>query len=109
MSHWDFSGHSGIQSQLVDDLRRLFGMDIPHLIVRLGRRKQQLGVGRFPDEPTRRSRSILFIALGLAAASARGGVPLLIGENGFTSLNPPLASERAGSLFHTHHAPQIPT
>ena len=97
MSHWDFSGHSGIQSQLVDDLRRLFGMDIPHLIVRLGRRKQQLGVGRFPDEPTRRSRSILFIALGLAAASARGGVPLLIGENGFTSLNPPLASERRGA------------
>ena len=97
ISHWDFAGHSGIQSRLVNDLRRLFGVDIPHLSVNLGRRKQQPGAGTFPDEPSRRSRSALFIALGLAVASARGGVPLLIGENGFTSLNTPLASERRGA------------
>lgn len=38
------------------------------------------------------------MTLGLAVASARGSIPLWIAENGFASLNPPLASERRGAL-----------
>lgn len=98
VSHWDWSPHSGIQKQLHDALENVFDREIPHIRVRLGKRKDQLG-GKveFDDEPSRRSRSLLFIALGLAAASAYG-VPLWIPENGYASLNPPLAPERRGSL-----------
>ena len=98
VSHWDWAGHSGTQSQLVNDLQRLFGVEIPHVRVNLGRSANQVGGASFGDEPSRRSRSLLFVALGLAVASARGMVPLWIAENGFTSLNPPLASERRGAL-----------
>ncbi len=55
------------------------------------------------SEPTQRSRSIMFIGLGVLTASAlaarRGqAVPLVIPENGFISLNVPLTSSRIGSL-----------
>ena len=45
-----------------------------------------------------RSRSLLFIGLGVAAASVWGrDLPLQIPENGWISLNPPLTSSRLGS------------
>ena len=98
MSHWDWPGHSAVQSELVRDIQNLFEVELPHVRVNLGRSAKQVGGASFGDEPSRRSRSFLFIALGLAVASARGPVPLWIAENGFTSLNPPLASERRGAL-----------
>ncbi len=52
---------------------------------------------RVADEQSTRSRSLLFLALGLAVASVHQ-VPLWIPENGFASLNPPLGMERLGSL-----------
>lgn len=49
-------------------------------------------------ETTMRSRSILFIALGLSVADVCGdGIPLLIPENGLISLNIPLTGSRDGS------------
>lgn len=56
-----------------------------------------------PYEPSSRSRSLLFIAYGVLAAttlpSAEGVLPpLLIPENGLVSLNPPLTRRRIGSL-----------
>ena len=98
MSHWDWAGHSTVQSQLVDDLQIIFGVEIPHVRVNLGRSAKQIGGAQFRDEPSRRSRSLLFVTLGLAVASARGAIPLWISESGFTSLNLPLASERRGAL-----------
>ena len=98
VSHWDWSGHSAPQSQLVDELQRQFDVKIPHIRVNLGRKAKQIGGTSFRNEPSRRSRSLLFVTLGLAVASARGLIPLWIAENGFTSLNPPLASERRGAL-----------
>lgn len=54
-----------------------------------------------PDETgetTMRSRSILFIALGLSVADVCGdGIPLFIPENGLISLNVPLTGSRDGS------------
>ena len=65
--------------------------------IRLVRRQQQVDGAKFKSETSTRSRSFLFLALGLAYASVNR-VPLWIPENGFASLNPPLAPNRRGSL-----------
>jgi len=65
--------------------------------IRLVRRRQQVDGSRFKSEPSSRSRSLLFLALGLAHAAPHR-VPLWIPENGFASLNPPLSPNRRGSL-----------
>lgn len=98
VSHWDWSVHAGIQTALVAELRKLFGFDGAHLAVNAGRSSQQIGGASFPSEPSRRSRSFLFVTLGLAAASSGTPVPMWLAENGFASLNPPLAPERRASL-----------
>ena len=49
-------------------------------------------------ESSSRSRSLLFVALGAAIASARHASTLFVPENGFTSLNLPLHPNRAGAL-----------
>lgn len=49
-------------------------------------------------ERSSRSRSLLFISLGVAIASSRGASALFVPENGFTSLNLPLHPNRAGAL-----------
>lgn len=54
--------------------------------------------GAFDVEPSRRSRSVLFVALASALAEAAGAATVEVPENGFTSLNPPLAANRAGVL-----------
>jgi hypothetical protein len=59
-----------------------------------------------------RSRSLLFVALGLAAASALGpSVTLYVPENGFIALNIPLIMARLGSLStrttHPHFLAQL--
>ena len=48
-------------------------------------------------EPSMRSRSILFLALGVAVASALNANRLVVGENGLISLNVPLTLSRLGS------------
>lgn len=49
-------------------------------------------------ENTMRSRSILFMGLGIAVASVHGkGTPLYVPENGLISLNVPLTGTRVGS------------
>lgn len=98
VSHWDWSGHAGTQRQLLRELRGLFGDRVVSWQVQLGRGNSQIDGRRFPDEATRRSRSLLFLSLGLAAASQGTDSHLWIPENGFTSLNPPLAPERRGAL-----------
>ena len=65
--------------------------------IRLVRSKRQVDGSKFKNETSTRSRSLLFLALGLAHASLHR-VPLWIPENGFASLNPPLAPNRRGSL-----------
>ena len=65
--------------------------------IQLGRRQHQVDGSTFKSETSTRSRSFLFLALGLAHASVHK-VPLWIPENGFASLNPPLAANRRGSL-----------
>ena len=98
LSHWDANSTSAVQSALVERLSVLWGEDPDHHQIDLRRRSHQLVSGEaFPDEKSRRTRSFLFLALGLAAAAARGS-ELWMSENGFTTINPPLSPERRGSL-----------
>ena len=98
ISHRDWSITGSYQNNLIAELGSLWGQEPPSFSARIGRSKQQIGSGLgFGKETTSRARSLLFIALGLAAAGA-SSVPLRISENGFASLNPPMGGERLGAL-----------
>jgi 7-cyano-7-deazaguanine synthase in queuosine biosynthesis len=49
-------------------------------------------------EPSSRSRSLLFAALATATATARRASRVVVPENGYTSINPPLTTARGGAL-----------
>jgi hypothetical protein len=98
VSHWDWTIIGGVQNDVIDAVRRDCGMEPTRDVVRIGRKRKQIWTNeRFPSEATSRSRSIVFIALGLAAAAIRGA-ELWVPENGFASLNLPLSPERRGAL-----------
>lgn len=79
------------------------GIQQTHRQFHLHRGSKRLNGSSFRSEPSTRTRSLLFLALGLAVAE-RAGSPLWIPENGFASLNPPLGADRRGSLStHTTH------
>jgi hypothetical protein len=104
VSHFSANAMSPFQTDLVKRIEHLApGRPIVHRQNNLNRHSKRPDGSRFPSEPSSRSRSLLFLALGLAAAE-RSGQPLLIPENGFASLNPPLGPERRGALStHTTH------
>jgi hypothetical protein len=82
---------ASIQQGLAAALIEHYG---PDKVQHLGMRVQ------FPEAPelTLRSRSLLFLGLGSVAAAAFGaGTPLIVPENGWVSLNPPLTGNRLGS------------
>lgn len=98
VSHWDANSLATVQANLVDELSELWGVTPDHHRLQVRRRTHQVGSGLpFPDEKSRRTRSLLFLALGLAVAAVRGS-ELWMSENGFTSINPPLSPERRASL-----------
>jgi 7-cyano-7-deazaguanine synthase in queuosine biosynthesis len=90
VSHHDYGQLAGVQQTLAGALMAHYSPErVQHLNLRV----------QFPEAPelTLRSRSLLFLALGLTAASAFGpDMPLLIPENGWVSLNPPLTLNRLG-------------
>lgn len=98
VSHQDWTLTTGYQDRLIEQLGALWGVEPLRVTALVGRSERQVGSGAvFPHERTSRSRSLLFLAIGLAAASTNGA-PLWVPENGFASLNPPLGAERRGSL-----------
>lgn len=93
VGHYDgqVSGPKTDQSNLFNHLQRHYASRIDSLQVRAG----QSPSGK---ETTFRSRSILFLAIGIYAAASIGeDVPLLIPENGTIALNIPLTPSRRGS------------
>jgi len=91
VSHYDFGQLAAIQQSLAAALTRHYG---PARVHHLGIRVQ------FPQAPelSLRSRSLLYLALGLSAAAPFGdAAPLIVPENGWISLNPPLTLNRLGS------------
>jgi 7-cyano-7-deazaguanine synthase in queuosine biosynthesis len=98
VSHWDWAGHSAVQQRLAQKLAARFPKQAILRRIHLSRRSTQIGDGAFGDEATRRTRSLLFLSLGLAHASVEPVAPLWVAENGYAALNPPLAGERRGAL-----------
>jgi len=82
VSHYDFGQLASVQQDLAAALKAHYGSDrVHHLGVRV----------QFPEAPelTLRSRSLLYLSLGLATASAFGpGTPVLVPENGWISRSP---------------------
>lgn len=99
VSHFSATSISPVQQGVVKAIDGLVpGLQQVHKQFRLSRRSKRLEeTTSFREEPSTRSRSLLFLALGLAVAE-RAGSPLWIAENGFASLNPPLGPDRRGSL-----------
>jgi hypothetical protein len=98
VSHIGAKNLAPLQREVASRIEQLVpGSGQAHRQVSFRRRSVQPNGTRFADEPSSRSRSLLFLAFGLAVASIEG-VPLWIPENGFASLNPPLGPERRGSL-----------
>lgn len=87
-----------VQRTLRNDVERVTGgAPFDHKVVMFRRRTARLDGTRIKTEDSSRTRSLLYLAFGLAVASV-SEVPLLIPENGFASLNPPLGPERRGTL-----------
>jgi len=80
------------------DQKNVFGILQQHYPQRLS--PVLVGVGQMPSgkEMTLRSRSLLFVALGVLVAESLGdNVPVLVPENGTIALNVPLTPSRRGS------------
>ncbi|MFA4902944.1 MAG: Qat anti-phage system QueC-like protein QatC [Desulfobaccales bacterium] len=105
VSHYDFGQLASVQQNLAAALIGHYGSDrVHHLGIRV----------QFPEAPelTMRSRSLLYLALGLTAAAPWGtDTSLIIPENGWISLNPPLTVNRLGSYStrttHPHFLEQL--
>ena len=98
VSHFAATFLPSVQKSIVEEIAGLLpGPDQEHHIIHFGRHERQPNGAKFADEFSTRTRSLLFIALGLAVAS-RTEVALWVSENGFASLNPPLGPDRLGSL-----------
>jgi 7-cyano-7-deazaguanine synthase in queuosine biosynthesis len=98
VSHYSTGHISPIQHALAQHIEAAApATTLEHLQLNHVRLKRSPGGDLYGKESSSRSRSLLFIALGLAAASVEK-VPLLIPENGFASINPPLGYDRRGSL-----------
>jgi hypothetical protein len=98
VSHASSGAARTAQKALHAQLEQLFpGRQAAHHRIFLSRAEKRPDGTAFPSEPSRRARSLLFLALGLAVA-AQSGAELWIPENGFASLNPPLGPERLGAL-----------
>jgi hypothetical protein len=99
LGHWDSTLPRGVQLRALDAVNELPGQEAPLLGARVARRDRQLpGDEQFGQEPSSRSRSLVFLALGVAAATAAEAHDLWVPENGWVSLNAPLGGERRASL-----------
>lgn len=98
VSHFSSNGIAPVQREVFSAIGNLVtGLDLMHLQIRMLRSARRLNETRYRNEPSTRSRSLLFLALGLAVAD-RSRSALMIPENGFASLNPAIGPNRRGSL-----------
>lgn len=98
-SHYGGNGVGLKQREVTSAVKALIpnGSIQHHVQVGFRRRQVQPNGVTFKDEHSTRTRSMLFLALGLAVASMNK-VPLWIPENGFASLNPAMGADQLGSI-----------
>lgn len=103
VSHYEGGIEPGRQRELASALRKNYGKSrVRHRSLFL-RPAPPRAIQARPLPPavenTTRSRSLLFIAAGLAVGTAMGpDTPLYVPENGFIGINVPLTPTRTGSL-----------
>lgn len=97
-SHFSATRLAPLQRGLANTIESWFpDVNAGHVQIRHARGRTTPSGLRYAREDSMRSRSLLFIAFGLAVASVEG-IPLWIPENGYASINPPLGPDRRGSL-----------
>lgn len=99
LSHHGGNSIAPIQRTVAEAIQALIpqGSIQHHVQVHFRRRQTQPNGYKFKQESSTRTRSLLFLAFGLAVASVNK-VPLWIPENGFASLNPPMGADQFGSI-----------
>ena len=99
VSHRSASKIAGTQKYLVDELRQRFGADRVLYVPVWANLSEELG-----NEPTHRTRSFLFAALGAVTARLFGRDRVRFYENGVVSLNlPPVAQAVGARASRTTH------
>ena len=92
VGHYDAPGAKATQERLMNGIRAAISGRADLLQVRISHRPNAA------IEHSQRTRSLVFIALGVYAARAFGqDVPLFAPENGFIAMNIPVTPSRAGS------------
>ena len=103
-SYYDEGSTSKLQKKLAAKL----GSDHPHSRFRIEWVNKRGSANQpSPDERSTRSRSLLFLALGLLVACAQGARRLQMAENGYIAINVPLHLGRIGSLSTRSAHPQF--
>lgn len=99
VSHFGANGVGPIQRRVAQAITDLIpdGSNQQHCQIGFARMQSQPDGTKFANEPSTRTRSLLFLALGLCVASVNA-VPLWIPENGFASLNPAMGADQFGSI-----------
>ena len=98
VGHRDGAGPKSDQDRLSGILKKHYPSQFDLLQLRAGHKLLKGGPKRPSSENTLRSRSFLFIALGMYVAHSIGKrTPLLMPENGAIALNMPLTPARRGS------------
>lgn len=98
VSHVGLTSLAPVQIDIARRIVQLIpGPEQPHQQIHFSRHTKHLDGTPFRDETSTRTRSLLFLAFGLAVASMQK-LPLWIPENGFASLNLPLTADQRGSL-----------
>jgi 7-cyano-7-deazaguanine synthase in queuosine biosynthesis len=92
VGHYGAGLTNAIQQRVLTQLRAQFGATLREFRFYVQPPKEHSA-----GEPSMRSRSILFLALGVAVGSALNADRVIVGENGLISLNVPLTLTRLGS------------
>jgi 7-cyano-7-deazaguanine synthase in queuosine biosynthesis len=81
------------QRDLLDQVRRLFpSWSLPHVSFNIHKQ------GGADSDPAQRTRAFLYAALGAAIAASYGVEQVILADNGYVSINPPISGELAGAL-----------
>jgi 7-cyano-7-deazaguanine synthase in queuosine biosynthesis len=91
LGHWDSPTIKAAQNAIKSWLDSSLDGDFRYEQLRIVQTQKKL-------ESSARSRSLLFLALAAAVAESCGAPIVEVPENGYTTLNPPLGSERGGAL-----------
>ncbi|KYF76576.1 hypothetical protein BE11_47610 [Sorangium cellulosum] len=93
--HYGAGVTNSVQQNVLSALQRHYGCRVIPFMFHV----QPLKANDGEHESSMRARSFLFLAMGVAVATALGpGRRLFVSENGFISLNVPLTLSRMGSL-----------